>query len=246
MSMDLQVRDLSFAYAGEQVLDKISFAAPAGAFISVLGPSGCGKSTLLNILAGLLPGARGEVLLRDQPLSGISSHFAYMPQEDLLMPWRTVLDNVCLPLILRKVAKPAARERAAGYFPEFGLAGYEGKYPDQLSGGMRQRAAFLRTVLSEAEVLLLDEPFGALDAITRQRLQTWLAELRSRLGRTIVLVTHDIDEAVYLSDRIYVLSKRPARIALTVDIPHPPAGRTWDWLLTMGSVKHKVHQALEE
>ena len=178
MSMDLQVRDLSFAYAGEQVLDRISFSAPAGALISILGPSGCGKSTLLNILAGLLPGAHGEVLLRDQPLTGISGHFAYMPQEDLLMPWRTVLDNVCLPLILRRVPKPTAREQAAGYFPEFGLAGHEGKYPDQLSGGMRQRAAFLRTVLSEAEVLLLDEPFGALDAITRQRLQTWLADLR--------------------------------------------------------------------
>ncbi|MGI6357090.1 MAG: ABC transporter ATP-binding protein [Bacillota bacterium] len=246
----LQVRDLCFSFDNGPVLSGINFTAESGTLVSILGPSGCGKSTLLNILAGLLPGASGQILLDGQLLAGVSGHFAYMPQEDLLMPWRTVLDNVCLPLLLRRgeqrMDKASAREYAAGYFKQFGLQGYENKYPDQLSGGMRQRAAFLRTVLSDADVLLLDEPFGALDAITRQRLQRWLAELRRRLGRTIVLVTHDIDEAVFLSDRIYVFSQRPARIVLQVDVPTPAAERDWQWLLGTGEIKQQVHQALEE
>ncbi len=244
------MRDLSFDFEHEPVLSGISFDAEPGSFVSILGPSGCGKSTLLNILAGLLPGASGEVMLDDRVLSGISGRFAYMPQEDLLMPWRTVLDNVCLPLLLRRgeqrMDKLSARRHAASYFEQFGLQGYEHKYPDELSGGMRQRAAFLRTVLSDAKVLLLDEPFGALDAITRQRLQRWLAELRRRLGRTIVLVTHDIDEAVFLSDRIYVFSQRPARIVLQIEVPTPAAERSWEWLLSTGEIKQQVHQALEE
>lgn len=243
--MNLQVDTLSFSFGEQLILDRLSFAAEAGEFISILGPSGCGKSTLLNILAGLLPPADGAVLLDNQPLSGLSPHVAYMPQEDLLMPWRTVLDNVCLPLLLRKVDRATARRQALAHFAEFGLAGYEDVYPDQLSGGMRQRAAFLRTVLSDAQILLLDEPFGALDAITRQRLQIWLADLRWRLGRTIVLVTHDIDEAVFLSDRIYVLSQRPARIQLEIAVTTPAQKRNWEWLLAAGETKQRIYAALE-
>lgn len=245
MAAALELRDLSFSYGDQPILSGVNLTAPAGSLISILGPSGCGKSTLLNVLAGLRPRAAGAVLLDGQPLRGISGRFAYMPQDDLLMPWRTVLDNVCLPLLLRRMDRSSARQLAAGYFPQFGLAGYEQQYPQQLSGGMRQRAACLRTILSDAEVLLLDEPFGALDAITRHRLQGWLAQLRLRLGRTILLVTHDIDEAVYLSDQIYVLSRRPARVALSLEVSQPVAERSYDWLLSAGAIKQRIHQALE-
>lgn len=241
----LKVYDISFSY-DTKILEGISFDADSGSFVSILGPSGCGKSTLLNILSGLIPSDGGQIFVDGEKLSGISPHMAYMPQEDLLMPWRTVMGNVCLPLELNKMNKDHAREKAAEYFRSFGLEGYEDKYPHQLSGGMRQRAAFLRTVLSTADVLLLDEPFGALDAMTRSKMQNWLSELRMRLGRTIILVTHDVDEAVYLSDRIYVLSERPARVKLTLNIDTPPEQRSWEWLLKMVNIKQDIHRALQQ
>ena len=241
----LRVEDISFSY-DIKILDKISFSAETGDFVSILGPSGCGKSTLLNIISGLLSSDEGQIYVDGERLSGISPLIAYMPQDDLLMPWRTVIDNVSLPLQLRNMNKSKAHAEASKYFADFGLQGYEYKYPKQLSGGMRQRAAFLRTVMSTAEVLLLDEPFGALDAMTRSKMQNWLAELRVRLNRTIILVTHDIDEAVYLSDRIYVLSDRPAHVKLDIDIKAPPSERNWEWLLTTVDIKQEIHRALEE
>lgn len=241
----IRVEGLDYFY-DIKVLENISFSAKEGDFISILGPSGCGKSTLLNILAGLLPSDGGRIFVNEEELKGISPLVVYMPQEDLLMPWRTIIDNACLSLELKGMNPSQAREEAGKYFAEFGLEGYEYKYPHQLSGGMRQRAAFLRTVMSTAEVLLLDEPFAALDALTRSKMQDWLADLRIRLGHTIILVTHDIDEAVYLSDCIYVLSEKPARIELTIDIETPPDERNWEWLLTTRDIKQKVHKALEE
>ena len=165
--MKLEVRGMSFAYGQKKVLDGLSFSVEAGEFVSILGPSGCGKSTVLNLLAGLLRPAAGEVLVDGQRVEGAGNgRFAYMPQNDLLFPWKTILQNVCLYGKIHG-AEAAAREEALKHMAAFGLAGYEDAYPGDLSGGMRQRAAFLRTALCSAEILLLDEPFGALDVISR-------------------------------------------------------------------------------
>ncbi|MBQ5999974.1 MAG: ABC transporter ATP-binding protein [Clostridia bacterium] len=224
--MKLETRGLCFCYEGKQVLEKIDFSVKEGEFVSLLGPSGCGKSTLLNILAGILPVQKGEILVDGQPVKGLSSHFAYMPQQDLLLPWKTILSNVCLYGRLHR-SEEQARELALSSMEVFGLKGYENRYPRELSGGMRQRAAFLRTALCEADILLLDEPFGALDVITRGEMQDWLLSMRARLGRTTLLVTHDIEEAIYLSDRILVLGGSPAEIRKEIVVEGYQRDREW-------------------
>ncbi len=205
------------------VLRDIDLIAREGEFVSLIGPSGCGKSTLLNVVAGLLPTTAGEILIDGRRVTGHAGAAAYMPQKDLLMPWRTVLDNVILGLEVQGVPRGEARRRALGLFEMFGLAGFENAYPWVLSGGMRQRAAFLRTVLAGKELMLLDEPFGALDALTRSNMQEWLLHLWDSLGKTILFITHDVDEAVLLSDRVYVLTARPGRVkqVLEMDLPRP-------------------------
>ncbi|NLT58407.1 MAG: ABC transporter ATP-binding protein [Clostridiales bacterium] len=224
--MKLQTEDLAFSFEGRRIIDRLSFAVAEGEFVSILGPSGCGKSTLLNMLAGILPPESGRILVDGQEISSFSSHFAYMPQQDLLFPWKTILDNVCLYGRLHGTER-ALRLRAKESLPVFGLAGYGNSYPKELSGGMRQRAAFLRTALCEADVMLLDEPFGALDVITRGEMQDWLLGMRARLGRTTLLVTHDIEEAIYLSDRILILSGSPAHFQKEVRIEDRERNREW-------------------
>jgi len=209
-----------FARPGQEplrVLDGLDLRVRTGEIAAVIGPSGSGKSTLLNILAGLDRPSGGEVRV------GGSGAVAYMPQKDLLFPWRTIEDNAILGLEVAGVKKKTAREQVAPLFEEFGLGGFEYAYPAQLSGGMRQRAALLRTVAMNRPVLLLDEPFGALDALTRTQMQLWLAETWQRHGWTIVLVTHDIREAVFLADSVHVLSPRPARVTrrFEIDLPRP-------------------------
>ena len=211
--------------------------------MSLLGPSGCGKSTILNVLAGIVTPESGTVRVDGATISGTSEHFAYMPQEDLLLPWKSILDNVCLYGAIHGTKKEAA-ERARALFPVFGLAGYEDAYPDALSGGMRQRAAFLRTAMCQADILLLDEPFGALDVITRGDMQDWLQNMRSQLGKTTLLVTHDIDEAIYLSDRILVLNGRPASIREEITISERDRSR--DWLYAQGDLRTRIHHLLSE
>jgi len=205
------------------VLDNVSFRANTGEFVSVIGPSGCGKSTLLHIIAGIDKADSGEIKINDTTNFPRLGHVGYMQQKDLLLPWRTVLDNIILGLELRGVARSEARQKALEHIETFGLKGFENQYPFVLSGGMRQRASFLRSVLLHQEVMLLDEPFGALDALTRHQMQEWLVNLWRKLGNTIILVTHDTDEALLLSDKIYVLSARPAKIvmSLDVDLPRP-------------------------
>ena len=215
-----------FARPGQEplrVLDGLDLRVPEGQIAAVIGPSGSGKSTLLNILAGLDRPSGGEVRVAG------SGGVAYMPQKDLLFPWRTIEDNTILGLEVAGVKKKAAREQVAPLFEEFGLGGFEYSYPAQLSGGMRQRAALLRTVAMNRPVLLLDEPFGALDALTRTQMQLWLAETWQRHGWTIVLVTHDIREAIFLSDTVHVLSPRPARVVrrLDIDLPRPRTAETF-------------------
>lgn len=176
-----------------------------------------------------------------QAIRGISGKFAYMPQNDLLFPWKTILENVCLYGRIHGSAE-AMRREAKESFSLFGLEGYEDKYPAQLSGGMRQRAAFLRTALCQADILLLDEPFGALDVITRGEMQDWLLSMRKRLNRTVVLVTHDMDEAIYLSDRILILNQSPARI--TGEIAIEEKARTREWLYEQGELRRQLHRQI--
>ncbi|GAA1001702.1 ABC transporter ATP-binding protein [Subtercola frigoramans] len=202
------------------VIDEISLQVGTGEFVSVIGPSGSGKSTLFNILAEQLRPTSGSVrfLGSRQPKTPFS---AYMPQKDLLMPWLTVEDNAALGLVLGGTRKREARDRVRQLLSTFRLEGREKAYPFELSGGMRQRVALMRTVVQQRPLLLLDEPFGALDYLTRTELQFWLSELSVEQGLTVVLITHDVPEALFLSDRVYVLSDRPARVQMVLEQPAP-------------------------
>lgn len=239
--MKLRVEDLSLSYEGKPVLSGVSYGVEEGEFVTFLGPSGCGKSTMLNILAGLWKADEGKVFVDDKAVYGVTDHFAYMPQSDLLLPWKTILENVTLYGALHHDRKHA-EEEALKEFPRFGLEGYENAYPAELSGGMRQRAAFLRTALCSADIMLLDEPFGALDVITREDMQDWLLKLRSNLNRTTILVTHDVDEALYLSDRILILSHNPARIAREIDLRGVTKSR--EWLYNQIALRREIYALL--
>lgn len=196
----------------------VSLEVAEGEFAAVIGPSGCGKSTLLNAIAGLSDPFSGEIAINGDPQAKRLGNVAYMQQKDLLLPWRTVLANARLGLELAGVDRRKADEIAVRRASEFGLGGVVESFPWQLSGGMRQRAALLRATLPESSVLLLDEPFGALDAITRRHLQHWLATVLDRTKRAVLLVTHDIEEALLLADRVYVMSPGPGTIIETVDV----------------------------
>jgi NitT/TauT family transport system ATP-binding protein len=201
-----------------QALDEITLHAAPGELLAVVGPSGCGKTTLLELICGLQTPDGGTLACAPAAL---------MPQRDLLLPWLSALDNATLALRVARVPRPLARARAAELFAELGLAGFEQTRPHELSGGMRQRVAFVRTLLSGKGLLCLDEPFGALDAITRAEMQTWLAGALAAAPRTVVLVTHDVEEAVMLADRIAVLSPRPGRMLAELDVALPrPRTRT--------------------
>jgi ABC-type nitrate/sulfonate/bicarbonate transport system ATPase subunit len=213
----------SFGMNGRRVavLEGVAFSATSGEFVSIIGPSGCGKSTLLNIIAGLEQPDAGSVELDGAQTVNRLGLVGYMQQKDLLMPWRTVLDNAILGLEIQGVSRRNARKQALELVDAFGLRGFEKEYPYTLSGGMRQRAAFLRTILVNRDVMLLDEPFGALDALTRTQMQEWLVGLWDSLDKTIVLVTHDVDEALLLSDRVYVLTARPGKVKAVMDVNLP-------------------------
>jgi ABC-type nitrate/sulfonate/bicarbonate transport system ATPase subunit len=203
------------------VLDGFGLDVEPGTFLSIVGPSGCGKSTLLRILAGLLVPDAGSATVGGADVIGRPGRCAWLPQRDNLLPWRRVLANATLGATLGGVPRAEAEARARPLLERFGLGGYERAWPAQLSGGMRQRLAVLRTFLVDAPVLLLDEPFGALDALTRRRMQAWLQEvwLADGARRTVVLVTHDVEEALVLADRVLVLSERPGRVVADVPVP---------------------------
>lgn len=215
----LQVRGVGKRYSALHVLDGLSLDVRPGEFAAILGPSGAGKSTLFNLVAGLERPTEGEILIDGEPPRTRSGRVAHMPQRDLLFPWRTVLENTALGLEAEGVRRSEARDRAAELFAAFGLEGFQHSYPRQLSGGMRQRAALLRTVVLGRPLLLLDEPFGALDSLTRTEMQHWLAAMQRRYRWTVVLVTHDIREAVLLADTVHVLSPRPAQVIDRIEIP---------------------------
>lgn len=249
MSKMLQVQGVSKFYKGKQgtldVLNQVHLLIDKGEFVTIIGPSGCGKSTLLNIISGLELPTSGSIFLKGENITGQTGHVAWMPQKDVLFPWRTVLDNVILPLELRGISKKEAKNKALPLFPQFGLEGFHNHYPLMLSGGMRQRANFLRTFLSDKSLILLDEPFAKLDALTRAELQKWLLSICEERDLTVLLITHDIDEAIFLSDRIYIMSHRPGEIVKEVEvaIPRPRSPEqfsTSTWL----SLKEQLIQKL--
>jgi ABC-type nitrate/sulfonate/bicarbonate transport system ATPase subunit len=206
-----------------QALAPVTLSIPQGRFVSLIGPSGCGKTTIFNIIAGLLEPSGGRVRIDAVDATGTIGRVGYMLQKDLLLPWRTVLDNVILGMEIQGVPLRTARERALPLLQRYGLAGFEYLYPNSLSGGMRQRAALLRTLLFDTDVILLDEPFGALDAQTKLQMQEWLMALWSDFGKTVLFVTHDVEEAIYLSDELHVMGTRPGRIiaSIPVGLPRP-------------------------
>lgn len=224
--MILQAEHITKAYGENQVLQNVSVTLQEGELVCLLGVSGVGKTTLFNILSGLTLPDSGKVLLEGNDITGKTGYLSYMQQKDLLLPHKTVLDNVALPLVLNGVKKREARERAAEYFSQFGLAGTEQQYPVQLSGGMRQRAALLRTYMCGDKVALLDEPFSALDTLTRTGMQEWYLKVMEEIKLSTLFITHDIDEAILLSDRIYIMSGNPASISaeLVVEEPKPRSG----------------------
>ncbi len=205
--------------ASVDALTGVSLHVEEHEFVTLLGPSGCGKSTVCNIVAGLVPADEGTVTIDGTPLGATGSRVAYMQQKDLLLPWRTVVDNAALGLEVQGVDRAEAREEALGWLRTFGLEGFERAYPATLSGGMRQRVALVRTLLCRRDLLVLDEPFGALDAMTRSTMQDYLLRLREEFGRTVLFITHDVEEAVLLSDRIYVMTARPGRVRAELAVP---------------------------
>jgi ABC-type nitrate/sulfonate/bicarbonate transport system ATPase subunit len=223
----IELRHVSKTFFGTDhtvlALEDVSFSVMPGEFVTIIGPSGSGKSTLFNLCVGLLEPDEGEILIDGERPKNRIGMVGYMPQRDLLLPWRSVLKNVIIPLEIQGVPLNESRQKALEMFPHFGLETFEHEYPSALSGGMRQRAALLRTWLMGRSTLLLDEPFGALDALTRKELQTWLLKVWQEFERTVMFITHDVEEAVYLADRVIVLSARPGKIKseLKIDLPRP-------------------------
>jgi len=220
----LLLRAVGHSFDGLETLTAIDLEAPAHGVLGLVGPSGCGKSTLLELICGLREPSSGTIAVGEAS-SGEErlARCAFMPQRDLLLPWYSAIDNAALALRNQGMGRSDARAAAAGLFERFGLAGFEAARPNELSGGMRQRVAFLRTLIAGKPLLALDEPFAALDAITRAEMQEWLAAALRADPRTVVLVTHDVEEALYLCDRVAVLSARPARIVAELAAPHPRA-----------------------
>jgi len=219
---EVSLRRLGHSYGELRTIERLDLDLPRHGVLGLVGPSGCGKSTLLELIAGLQDPGVGEVEVGGETgAAGRLSHCAFMPQRDLLLPWLSAIDNAALALRNRGVRRAEARRRAGQLFERFGLAGFERAAPAELSGGMRQRVAFLRTLIAGKPVLALDEPFASLDAITRAEMQQWLAGALEVDPRTVVLVTHDIEEALYLCDSVAVLSARPSRIVERLSAPAP-------------------------
>ena len=215
--MKLEISGLTFSYENKKIFDGLEFSIREGEFVSLLGPSGCGKSTLLKLLTGVIAPEKGHILTDGQEIRGITEHFAYMPQNDLLFPWKTILENVCLYGRIHGGQEQVKKE-ALSQMGAFGLEGYENEYPSALSGGMRQRAALIRTLALKPELLLLDEPFSALDSQTRLSVSDDIGRILRQEKKTAILVTHDISEAISMADRVIILSPRPAIIRKIVPI----------------------------
>lgn len=232
----LRVENVSKAFDGKQILENVSIQLNKGELISLLGVSGSGKTTLFNIIAGLVTPDEGNVFINDENITGKNGKVSYMLQKDMLLPYKTIIDNVALPLVIRGMKKREARKKADELFEKFGLSGTQKKYPHKLSGGMRQRAALLRTYLFSEEVALLDEPFSALDTITKSNMHDWYIEIMEQIKLSTIFITHDIDEAILLSDRIYVLGNKKIIEEIVINKEHV---RKKDFLLTPDFLEYK-------
>ena len=207
------IKNISKSFDNMEILKDINIEVNEGELISILGPSGSGKSTIFNILTNIISSDKGEI--------NINGDISYMYQMDMMVPWKKVIDNIGIPLIFKGKNKKDSREEVKKHINDFGLSGFEYKYPSQLSGGMKQRANFLKTYLTSKDIMLLDEPFGALDSMTRRKMQRWLLDLTKEMNSTILFITHDIEEAILLSNRIYIISEKPAIIKgeIIVNLP---------------------------
>ncbi len=234
----LEVKNISKSFGGNHVLNDISIELGQGEIVCLLGVSGGGKTTLFNIISGLLSPDSGQVLLDGKDITNQPGHISYMLQKDLLLPYRTIEDNAALPLLLKGKKKKDARKQVSPMFPQFGLEGTQKKYPSQLSGGMRQRAALLRTYMFSKDVALLDEPFSALDTITKSSMHKWYLNVMQQIRLSTLFITHDIDEAILISDRIYLLSGSPGEITEEIVIKEPRP-RDDDFNLTAEFLKYK-------
>lgn len=217
----LDFQKVNKKYGKLYVVKNIDFHVNEGEFVTLIGPSGSGKSTIFRIITALTEIESGKIVINTPSYSSGRKRLAYMPQKDTLLSWKKLIDNIALPLVLKGVKKDEAYQIVKEKISIFGLEGFENYYPHQLSGGMKQRAALMRTFLVESNLMLLDEPFAALDAITRVNLQEWLLEVWEKFNTSILFVTHSIEEAIYLSDRIYVLSKQPGEIVFEIEIKTP-------------------------
>jgi len=234
----LEVKHISKAFDGKPVLQDVSIELGRGELVCLLGVSGGGKTTLFHVISGLLKPDQGAVLLDGENITNQPGRISYMLQKDLLLPYRTIEDNVALPLLLKGMKRREARNRVSPLFAQFGLAGTQKKYPAQLSGGMRQRAALLRTYLFSKDVALLDEPFSALDTLTKSAIHRWYLDVMEKIQLSTLFITHDVDEAILLSDRIYLLSGSPGRIAGEIVIREPKPRRA-DFNLTEEFLEYK-------
>ncbi len=236
----LNATDISVSFQNVEIIKDISITLKPGEIVCLLGVSGAGKTTLFNVLSGLLKPDKGTVTLDDEDITGKSGKLSYMLQKDMLLPYKTIVDNVSLPLRIKGMKKLKAREIASSYFDEFGIKGTEYKYPKQLSGGMRQRAALLRTYLFSDQVALLDEPFSALDTITKSNMHEWYLAVMEQIKLSTLFITHDIDEAILLSDRIYIMTGKPGQITEEIIISNnKPRGK--EFLVSNDFILYKKH-----
>lgn len=222
----LEVKNVTFSYDGvNDIIKDVNLRLGDGELVCLLGVSGGGKTTLFNIIAGLLTPQQGQILLNGEDITGMTGKVSYMLQKDMLLPYRTVEDNVALPLIINGMKKKEARQKVGGYFEEFGIEGTQKRYPVELSGGMRQRAALLRTYLFSARVALLDEPFSALDTLTKSEMHRWYLDVMDSIRLSTLFITHDVDEAILLSDRIYLLDGQNSALTDEIVIKEPKPRR---------------------
>lgn len=234
----LEVKEVTKSFEDENIIKDVSLSLDEGEIVALLGVSGSGKTTLFNIIAGLNRPDSGEVLLNGESIVASPGKVSYMLQKDLLLPYKNIIDNVALPLVIKGIPKKEARERANELFEQFGLEGVQKKYPYQLSGGMKQRAALLRTYLFSEKVALLDEPFSALDMLTKTSVHEWYLDIMEKIKLSTLFITHDIDEAILLSDRIYLLTGKPATITKEIVISEKkPRGK--DFRITDEFLRYK-------
>lgn len=217
----LEFKNVTFQYPEDDdaMMRDLSFHVDRGEFVSLIGASGCGKSTIFRLITKLLTPSSGEILVDGQSIQSKKNYAGYMPQKDLLFPWRTIEKNLCLPMEIQKIPKAEMAKRADEMLAEVGLSDYKDKYPKDLSGGMRQRISFARTLLTDSDLMLLDEPFSALDSLTRMDMQEWLLKEWSHFQKTILFITHDVEEAIFLSQHIYMITDTPITHLEKIDIP---------------------------